>query len=138
MYKTIALLLITIAIISCKQYHYEGAAVGAAIGGVSGALIDKNNHWRGGLIGAGIGSIAGATISEISAKATKDVVSHNYPVEYRTNNGQIYYRAEPYTYYDNRQNTTCKKIRERLWENDRLIKDTVKEVCHGEKQYFDY
>lgn len=36
-----------------------GPLAGAGIGGITGALIDKNKRWRGALIGAGLGGLAG-------------------------------------------------------------------------------
>jgi hypothetical protein len=31
------------------------------------------------------------------------------------------------------ERTKCKKVRERVWQDDRLVRDDVKEVCEGEK-----
>lgn len=133
--KTISLLcLLMLALTSCSTHHYEGAAVGGAVGGVSGALLDSKNSWRGGVIGAAIGAIAGATIADVSVRGARDASRQGRPVEYRTDDGRGYYRAEPVgqTYYPN-ENTRCRKVNERVWEDGRLVKDTVKEVCEGEK-----
>src|SRR3990172_3663894 len=62
---------------------YEGAGAGAVIGGVAGALLDRHNPWRGGIIGAAIGAVAGGTLVELSARASREAVLAQRPVEYR-------------------------------------------------------
>ena len=59
--------LILILAAGCATYQgAQGAAVGTALGGVSGALIDHRNPWRGAVIGGGIGAIVGGTLGEIA------------------------------------------------------------------------
>ena len=107
---------------------YEGAAAGAVVGGVTGALLDRHNPWRGGVIGATIGAVAAGTLTEISERAAREAVESNHPVEYRTDDGRGVYSAQP-TGYDHR--TRCHTIHERVWEDGRLVKDRVKEICEG-------
>jgi outer membrane lipoprotein SlyB len=109
---------------------YEGAGVGAVLGGVAGALLDRHNTWRGGVIGGIIGAVAGGTLTEISARASREAVEHRRPVEYRTEDGRGVYRADP---FEHNASTRCSKIHERVWEDGRLIKDQIKEVCEGTK-----
>lgn len=108
---------------------YEGGAVGAAAGAVAGALLDRHNPWRGGVIGGVIGAVAGATITEISARASREAAMEQRPVEYRTEDGRGVYRADPVGPYDPR--TRCSKIHERVWEDGRLVKDQIREVCES-------
>jgi hypothetical protein len=127
--RVIALLLVVLFLgsaYSCTQYHAQGAGTGAVIGGVAGALLDHRNPWRGGVIGGVLGAVAGATIADISVQASREAARENRPVEYRTENGRGVYRADPLG-YDER--TRCRKIQERVWEDGRLIKDEVREVC---------
>ena len=42
-----------------------GAQIGAILGGLGGAAIDKDNPWRGAVEGAAIGAILGGTIGKI-------------------------------------------------------------------------
>lgn len=112
--------------VGCTEYHHRGAGSGAVIGGVSGAVLDHRNPWRGGIIGAAIGAIAGATIADISYKASQEAAMHDRAVEYRTEDGRGRYRADPAGYNDR---TRCKRIHERVWEDDRLVKDEVREIC---------
>lgn len=131
---TILLILALFPLAACTPYHTQGAGVGGAIGGITGAILDHRNPWRGGLIGAGIGAIAGATIADISVRGSQEAVSHGRPVEYTTEDGRGRYYAEPESdyYYDG--TTRCRKIREKVWEDGRLVKDRVREVCEGTRE----
>lgn len=134
--RVVALLMVVIifGVSSCATYHYEGAAAGGAVGGIAGALLDRKNPWRGGVIGAALGAVAGATLNDISVRGSREAAVSGRPVEYRTEDGRGVYRAEPASdYYRPDERTKCRKVRERVWENDRLVKDTVKEVCESEK-----
>jgi outer membrane lipoprotein SlyB len=129
------LLIISLAVFagSCERYHYEGAAAGGAIGGLAGALLDDSNPWRGGVIGAALGAVAGATLTEISARGSRQAAQTGRPVEYttRTDSGETaVYRADPIE-YDAR--TECNKVRERVWKEGRLVKDEVREICESDK-----
>jgi hypothetical protein len=116
--------------VGCTPYHAQGAGTGAAIGGISGAIIDHRNPWRGGVIGGVLGAILGATLADVSYKASREAYMSDKPVEYKTEDGRGLYRAEPRG-YDER--TRCRKIHERVWEDGRLIRDEVREVCEARK-----
>ncbi|HEX9022799.1 MAG TPA: glycine zipper 2TM domain-containing protein [Geobacteraceae bacterium] len=130
-YATIAL---SIAIIAntagCTPYQTQGGAAGGAIGGITGALLDSRNPWRGGVIGAALGAIAGATIADISARGSQEAVASGRPVEYRTEDGRGRYYAEP---AGPGPSTHCKRVRERVYEDGRLVREHVREVCTGER-----
>ncbi|MDA8168122.1 MAG: glycine zipper 2TM domain-containing protein [Nitrospiraceae bacterium] len=115
---------------SCYGPYGRGAGTGAALGGVAGAILDSRNPWRGGVIGGVLGAIAGATITDISRRGAMEAAESGRTVEYRTGNGAGVYQAQPMGVDEQ---THCRKVRERVWENGRLIKNTVKEVCTGEK-----
>lgn len=127
MISVIAVLVLFTAI-ACTPYHHEGAATGAAMGGIAGAMLDHKNPWRGGIIGAAIGAIVGATIVDISQQAAMEAASSGRPVEYRTVNGRGVYRAEPIGY---NEFTRCRTIHEKVWEDGYLVKDQVREICEG-------
>jgi outer membrane lipoprotein SlyB len=105
---------------------YKGAAVGAVLGGLTGAILDHNNPWRGGVIGGAIGAVAGGTITEISERASREAAEENQPVEYQTEDGRGVYRAQPRGYDPH---TKCHTIYERVWEDGRLVRDRIKEIC---------
>lgn len=115
---------------ACTPYHTQGAGAGAAIGGFTGAILDNRNPWRGGVIGGVLGAIAGATITDISLQASREAAAHNRPVEYRTEDGRGVYRADP---IGSSERTKCKKVQERVWEDGKLVKDQIREICEGEK-----
>ena len=130
---TSVILMLSLSALSCTPYHAQGAGTGAAVGGVAGAVLDHRNPWRGGVIGALLGAVAGATIADISMKGSQEAYQNNRPVEYQTDDGRGVYRAEPDSdYYEGNGHTRCRKIREKVWEDGRLVKDHVKEVCKSE------
>ncbi len=126
----IAVMALLVLTLGCTQYHARGAGVGGAVGGAAGAMLDKDNAWRGGVIGAVLGAIAGATLTDISMQASQDAIRENRPVEYRTSDGRGVYRADPVDY---NARTNCHKVQERVWEDEQLIKNEIKEICEGEK-----
>ena len=136
MKKMVAVLMVfaLLTMSACAVHHYEGAAVGGVIGGIAGALLDDKNPWRGGMIGATLGAVAGATLTDISARGSREAAVAGRPVEYRTEDGRGFYRAEPAgDFYRPDEYTKCRKVRERVWEDGRLTRDTVREVCESEK-----
>ncbi|MBI5097949.1 MAG: glycine zipper 2TM domain-containing protein [Nitrospirae bacterium] len=132
--KTFISLMMVMALLvlaaGCTQYHAQGVGAGGAIGGIAGALLDRHNPWRGGVVGAVLGAIVGATLTDISMRASEEAVQQNRPVQYRTTDGRGVYEAYPLDY---NEQTKCHKVQERVWEDGRLIKDQIKEVCEGQK-----
>jgi hypothetical protein len=128
------MLMISLSALSCTPYHAQGAGTGAAVGGVAGAVLDHRNPWRGGVIGALLGAVAGATIADISVRGSHEAYQSSRPVEYQTDDGRGIYRAEPDSdYYEGDGHTRCRKIREKVWEDGRLVRNRVKEVCTSER-----
>jgi hypothetical protein len=125
-----ALVALAFGVFGCTSPQSRGAGVGGVIGGIAGALLDSKNPWRGGIIGGALGAIAGATLVDISMQGSQEAAQSGRPVEYRTEDGRGVYRAEPVE-YDAR--TKCHKVHERVWEDGKLIKDQIREVCEGEK-----
>jgi len=130
------LLIITLSVssislfISCSQYGQTGAGVGAGVGAAAGALIDKDNRWRGAVIGGALGGIFGGTLGEISDRAARQAAYEGKPVVYESQDGYRRVEATPQSY---NAETNCHKVRERIWEGDKLVKDQVKEVCESTK-----
>ncbi len=83
----VGLLLISMILTGCETIQSlspetkKGAAIGAAAGGILGALLDSGKPWRGAIIGAAVGAAAGGWIGyklegkEAVAQADEDVVS---------------------------------------------------------------
>lgn len=119
------------AVTACTQYHAQGAGAGALVGGAAGAMLDRHNGWRGGVIGAGLGGLLGASLADISVRGSQEAARSNRPVQYHSDAGNYTYQAEPYN--DPNASTRCKKVRERVYENDRVVKDQIREVCEGQR-----
>ncbi|HVN96621.1 MAG TPA: YMGG-like glycine zipper-containing protein [Syntrophorhabdaceae bacterium] len=121
--------LITVA--SCAEFQeqtptVQGGAVGAGVGGLAGALLDSHNPWRGGIIGGALGAVLGGTLGQISDHASREAATVKKPVEYRTENGRGYVREEPLSYD---AATKCRRVRERVYEDGRLVRSHIKEIC---------
>lgn len=114
----------------CTQYHAQGTGAGAVIGGIAGAILDHKNPWRGGVIGAAIGGTAGATFTDVSMRASQEAAASGKSVAYTTEDGRGVYRADPLEY---NAGTKCNKVHERVWEDGRIVKDQVREVCESDK-----
>ncbi len=119
---------------SCAGYPSpattQGAAVGGGLGAVTGLLIDKNNRWRGAVIGGLIGAALGGTVTAISERAAREAAAEGRPVAYQSNDGFQRVEATPISY--NAQ-TNCHKVHERIWQEGKLVKDEVREVCESER-----
>jgi hypothetical protein len=75
--------------------------------------------------------VVGATLGDISERGAYEAAHSNRPVEYYTDNRRGRYYAEPMGY---NPDTRCRKIREKVWEDGRLIKNRVREVCESERR----
>ena len=105
---------------------YQAAGAGAALGGLTGALIDSSNPWRGGVIGGAIGAVVGGTLTEIAAKGSQEAATSNQNVQYTTEQGRVVYRADPVSYDPA---TKCHVVRERIWEDGVVVWDDMRQVC---------
>ncbi len=125
-------LLFLIVLNSCtttqQSASYQGATLGAAVGAVTGAMLDNNNPWRGAVIGATAGAVLGGGLTEISSQASANAASTGHTVVYRQGDNVV--EATPLSY---NQQTKCHKIRKRIWKKGRLIEDRVEEVCEAHK-----
>ncbi|MDD3553356.1 MAG: YMGG-like glycine zipper-containing protein [Deltaproteobacteria bacterium] len=119
----------TLCAISCSvwacaqptQSNYEGAAVGAGVGAVAGALIDKRNPWRGAVVGGALGAVAGGSLAEVSKRAAYEARSSNRPVYYERqmdNGGWQRIEAQPQPQYS-RSGNRCVLVK--TFENGRVV-----------------
>lgn len=133
MKKSVSLIMVMAMLVltaGCTEYHAQGAGWGGLFGGAAGAMLDRGNPWRGGVIGAALGALAGATLTDVSMQASKEAAAAGKPAEYRTTDGRGVYLADPVDYD---AKTRCHKVQEKVWEDGRLIKDELREVCEGSK-----
>ena len=115
---------------SCAPYQASRSKTRGAMAGTGGIVLDHSNSWRGGIIGNTLGALSGATISEVSDHGARQAAIAERPVLYTTKEGRGTYYAVP---VGRNARTNCKKVRERIYENERLVSDRNKEVCTGGK-----
>ena len=137
MKKTIALLVLTIFLIStlgCAtgSNQQSGAVAGAAGGAAIGGLI--GGDWLGALIGAGIGLVVGGAIgTAIDAETAKSAKIEAA----RTNERVIYYTDDRNQAVESTPmesaSTDCTKVRTKIYEQGRVISDVTEEVCRGKR-----
>ena len=120
---------------SCTKNVQQGAGVGAAVGAAAGALIDDDNRWRGAVIGGALGAALGGTLADISDRASREAAQEGRPVAYESEDGYRRVEASPQGFDEK---TKCHKLRERVWEDGRLVKDEIREICESEKVESEY
>jgi uncharacterized protein YcfJ len=113
----------------------KGAAIGAGIGALLGQAIGGDTE--GTLLGAGIGTVIGAIAGNAvdqDYQAARDAAALNKRVVYVDDQG----RAVEAIPVQGSQQTNCRKVTKRYWDNGQLISETVEEICEGEKTSKDY
>jgi hypothetical protein len=127
----IVTLFLCVLLISCAsappdRYNTQkGAAIGAGAGALIGQAIGGNTE--GTLIGLAAGTILGALVGNAvdqDYQAARDAARYGRPVVYYDESGHAV-EAIPEEPYD----VNCQRVRKRIWENGKLIKETVEEVC---------
>ena len=126
-----------VLLVSCATAHpgryntQRGAAIGAGIGALSGALIGRNG--RGALIGAGVGTMLGAIVGNAvdqQHQIAREAALTNRRVVYYDDANERAIEAIP---GPEDQHTKCRKVTKREWEKGYLVAERVEEVCEGEK-----
>ena len=118
-------------LISCAHYPPDryntqvGAAVGAGTGALIGQAIGGNTEST--LIGLAAGTILGALVGNAADQdyqAARDAAMYGRPVIYYDKDGNAVEAIPEWT-----NDPNCQKVRKRVWENGKLVKETVEEVC---------
>ena len=134
----ISLIFLSVSCATVPQDRYntqKGAAIGAGIGALLGQAIGRDTE--GTLLGAGIGTVVGAIAGNAvdqDHQAARDAVMLNKRVVYIDDQGQAV-EAIP---VQGSQQTNCRKVTKRHWDNGQLISETIEEICEGEKTSKDY
>ncbi len=106
----------------------EGAGIGAILGGVAGAVIDKDNPWRGGIVGAAAGALIGGAIGSMRDQAAQEAAEEDRTVQYtRTmdDGTRETIRATPYGYSEEGD---YKLVRTQVIRNGIVVSEDVKRV----------
>ncbi|MBW2484468.1 MAG: glycine zipper 2TM domain-containing protein [Deltaproteobacteria bacterium] len=134
----ISLMFLSVSCATVPQDRYntqKGAAIGAGIGALLGQAIGRDTE--GTLLGAGIGTVVGAIAGNAvdqDHQAARDAAMLNKRVVYIDDRGQAV-EAIP---VQGSQQTNCRKVTKRHWDNGQLISETIEEICEGEKTSKDY
>jgi outer membrane lipoprotein SlyB len=137
----ISLLSVVFLSVSCAtvpedRYNTQkGAAIGAGIGALLGQAIGGDTEAT--LLGAGIGTVVGAVAGNAvdqDHQAARDAAMLNKRVVYVDGHG----RAVEAIPVESSQQTNCRKVTKRHWDNGQLISETIEEICEGEKTSKDY
>ena len=132
----VVLLFIMFFSVSCAtqqpdRYNTQkGAAIGAGAGALIGQAIggDAEGTLQGAVIGTLIGAISGNAVDQ-EHQAVRDAARTNKRVVYVDKGGHAI-EAIP---AQNDQQTNCRKVTKRQWNNGHMISETVEEICEGEK-----
>ncbi len=124
-------LVATLALAGCamdpatQNQTMKGAALGAGLGGLAGALVNDSNRWQGGVIGAAIGAAMAGGTAYIAAQASSQAARAQKPVAY--NQYQSKQRVEAYPVA--RKDDGCTMVKEKYYENGKLVKEVERQVC---------
>lgn len=137
----VIVLMVVVVIASCAsipkdRYNTQkGALIGAGAGALMGQAIGHNTE--GTLMGLAAGTVLGALVGNTMDQdyaAARDAALYEKTVVYYDNQGGAV-EAIP---YEVNQQTNCHKVTKRTWKDGKLIKETIEEVCEGEKQSGEY
>ena len=137
----VVLLSILFLSVSCAtkqpdRYNTQrGAAIGAGVGALMGQAIGGDTE--GTLLGAGIGTLVGAIAGNAvdqEHQAARDAARTNKRIVYVDKRGHAV-EAIP---VQNDQQTKCRKVTKRQWDNGQMISEKVEEICEGEKTSGNY
>ena len=136
LFLSVIILSASCATIPEDRYNTQkGAAIGAGIGALLGQAIGRDTE--GTLLGAGIGTVIGAIAGNAvdqDYQAARDAAMLNKRVVYVDQQG----RAVEAIPVQSSQQTNCRKVTKRHWDNGQLISETIEEICEGEKTTKDY
>jgi hypothetical protein len=130
-HMVILTLILSVLLVSCAHYPPDryntqaGAVTGAGMGALIGQAIGGNT--QGTLIGLAAGTILGALVGNAvdqDYQAARDAAQYGKPVIYYDKNGHAV-EAIP----EGSNDPNCQQVRKRVWENGKMIKETVEEVC---------
>lgn len=113
----------------------RGAAIGAGLGAILGQAIGKNTE--GTLLGMAAGTVLGALVGNATDQnyaAARQAASSNQRVVYYDDRGAAV-EAIPGPL---NQQTNCRKVQKRTWNNGVIVSDTIEEICEGTKTTRDY
>ena len=123
--------LVSCATVPDDRYNTQkGAALGGGLGALLGQAIGRDSEAT--LLGAGIGTVVGALAGNArdqEYQAARDAAAINKRVIYVDKQG----RAVEAIPVQGSQQTNCRKVTKRQWDNGQMVSETIEEICEGEK-----
>jgi hypothetical protein len=123
---------LSLVIVSCAHYPpdryntQKGTLIGAGAGALIGQAIGGNT--AGTLVGLAAGTILGGLVGNAvdqDYQAARDAARYEKPVVYYDKKGSAL-EAIPGPLSDN---TKCRKVTKRVWQDGELVSETVEQVC---------
>ena len=128
--------LVACATVPEDRYNTQkGAVVGGGLGALLGQAIGGDSEAT--MLGAGIGTVVGALAGNArdqEYQAARDAAAINKRVIYVDQQG----RAVEAIPMQSSQQTNCRKVTKRQWDNGQMVSETIEEICEGEKSSRDY
>ena len=130
-HSVILILALSLMFVSCAHYPPDryntqaGAITGGGLGALIGQAIGGNTHST--LIGLAAGTVLGSLVGNAidqDYQVARDAALYGKPVIYYDKNGHAV-EAIP----EGSNDANCQKVRKRVWENGKMIKETVEEIC---------
>jgi len=128
-------LTLSFLLVSCAYYPYPyppadyntqvGTILGAGTGALLGQAIGGNTEST--IIGMAAGTILGALVgsaADQANQAARDAAQYGKPVIYYDKSGRAV-EAIP----EGTNDPNCQRVRKRIWEDGKLVKETIEEVC---------
>jgi outer membrane lipoprotein SlyB len=131
--------LVLIFFLACADKRYntqKGSAIGAGVGAAIGQAIgeDTESTLIGTAVGLLVGAVAGNAVDQ-HYEAMREAARTNKKVEYHDDKGRT---VEAIPGPVNKKRTECRKVTSRIWDNGKMVKETVEEICSGKKLTDDY
>jgi hypothetical protein len=104
----------------------KGAGLGGSIGAVAGVILDTQKSWRGGVIGGALGAVLVSGVTEISTRVSREAGREGMSVAYQSTDGFQRVEATPLGLGSN---PNCRLIREHIYQEGKLVRDEIREVC---------
>ena len=113
----------------------RGALIGAGAGSLAGLAIgrDAEGTLIGAAVGTLLGSIAGNAVDQDRAAAREAALTNKRIVYYDDQDRALEALPGPVD-----QRTKCRKVTKREWDRGQLVRETVEEICEGEKESQEY
>jgi hypothetical protein len=78
------------------------------------------------MIGGVLGEAMVSRVTEISTRVSREAAREEKPMAYQSSDGTQRVEAHP---FGKRSNSNCRLIREQIYQEGKLVRDELREVC---------